>query len=58
MSNNHSATMQQAAMAAPAPATAAAVAGPRKPLWRRFYEAWLRSYESRVDHNGNIIMCE
>lgn len=53
MSNNHSAALQQRPMAAPA-----AEAGTRKPLWRRFYDAWLLSYASRVDHNGNIIMCE
>ena len=31
---------------------------PARSLWRRFFDAWVRSYQNRLDQNGNIVMCE
>ena len=31
---------------------------PARSLWRRFFDAWVQSYQNRLDQNGNIVMCE
>lgn len=52
MSNQHTAVMSEE-MAAPAGKACA----PKRSILRRLFDAWVRSYESRIDKDGNII-CE
>ncbi|MFK3736972.1 hypothetical protein [Massilia sp. TN1-12] len=52
MSNQHTAAMTEE-LAAPARKAAA----PERSFLRRLFDAWVRSYEHRIDKDGNII-CE
>lgn len=52
MSNQHTAVMNEDIAAAPAPKAAA-----ERSIFRRLFDAWVRSYENRIDKDGNII-CE
>jgi hypothetical protein len=49
MSNQHTPVMTEAMAAAPA--------GKGLSFLRRLFDAWVRSYDSRIDKDGNFI-CE
>jgi hypothetical protein len=43
---------------APAESMSSSARKPARSLWRRFFDAWVKSHANRLDNNGNIVMYE
>jgi len=52
MSSNHSATLAKPSFGMQAPAKS----GAQPSIWRRVFNAWVRSYDSRIDADGKVMI--